>query len=349
MGINTGDLLSLGYSMPLGQLNTNSLAGRTVSVAGFGSQLTQLSQRAQFSGNSGSSPQVIHLRLERENCVYTGGMKGQRINQNVYAEYTEDSTADDPIVRISGEADSGSFDFVCHINDIDPRNASYAELSALYGHLVKTGKLSGTDETVTPCGYEFVGDRDMLKKQDFIAGLSALSVSDHVGPRGKVDAKYMLNVYQDFMQQNLQNVCAARGSLDTCQASGKLSAGELADLSSRYKPSNMTQEEYFAFLDELEEKGVLSKDDKMLVKNPEMRFGEAFGPGGIAPGEAYIEENPIAPLKSLTDCDGNVSVYVKALLERELALAERTTPLKEDRQRIEALRRVYDVLRGMEN
>lgn len=35
----------------------------------------------------------------------------------------------------------------------------------------------------------------------------------------------------------------------------------------------MTQEEYDAFLDELEEKGVLSKDDKMLVKNPDMRFG----------------------------------------------------------------------------
>ena len=141
-----------------------------------------------------------------ENCVYTGGMKGERVNQNVYVEYTEDSTEDDPVVRISGEADSGPFDFICHINDIDPRNTSYAELAALYGHLAKSGEFGSTGGTaVTPSGYEFFGSRDMLKKQDFIAGMSALSVSDRIDPRGRANAKYMLQVYQKFMQHGTDN------------------------------------------------------------------------------------------------------------------------------------------------
>lgn len=204
MGINIGELLNLGYSISRGKPNTNSSAGKKGVMSGFGSQLVQLSQRSQLSNNFGASksPHVdmFTIQLPGENCVYTGGIKGNRIHQNVYVEYTEDSSADDPVVRISGEADSGSFDFVCHINDIDPRNASYAELSALYGHLVKTGEYCGTGGAVTPFGYEFFGARDILKKQDFIAGISALSISDRIGPRGQADAKYMLSVYQNFMR-----------------------------------------------------------------------------------------------------------------------------------------------------
>ena len=209
--MNTFDLLDLGYSMPRGIPNFNSLVNGSGRLSAFGSQLDQLSGRAQLANHLGSarSSQVerITIYLPGENCIYTGGMKGERVNQNVYVEYTEDSTEDDPIVRIKGEADSGHFDFICHINDIDPRNASYAEMSALYGYLVKTGAFGNTNGTaVTPCGYEFFGSRDMLKKQDFIAGISDLSVSDRIDPRERANAKYMLQVYQDFIQQGTNEV-----------------------------------------------------------------------------------------------------------------------------------------------
>ena len=111
----------------------------------------------------------------------------------------------------------------------------------------------------------------------------------------------------------------------------------------------MTQEEYNAFLDELEEKGVLSKDDKMLVKNPEMRFGDVLEPHGISAGGGYIETDPLVQPKSLLDYDGNAYLYVKAMLEYELELAERASPCKEDRQRMDALRRISDILDGMGN
>lgn len=207
MRINIGDLLNLGYSISRERAKANPLTGNKGVVPGFGSQLVQRFSTSQFSNNleapASSRVDRITIRLPGEDCVYTGGIKGNRINQNVYVEYTDDSSADDPVVRISGEADSGSFDFVCHINDIDPRNASYAELSALYGHLVKTGEYrSSTGGAVTPYGYEFFGSRDMLKKQDFIAGISALSVSDRIEPHGRADAKYMLRVYQNFIQRS---------------------------------------------------------------------------------------------------------------------------------------------------
>ena len=204
MGINIGDLLRLGYSISREGTNTDSPIWKKTAMPSFDSQLVQLFQKSHLSNNSGisRSPHVdmITIQLPSENCVYTGGMKGNRINQNVYVEYTENSSDDDPIVRISGEADSGSFDFVCHINDINPQNASYAELSALYGHLVKTGEYCSTGGAVTPYGYEFFGSRDMLKKQDFIAGISALSLSDRIEPHGRADAKYMLSVYRNFVR-----------------------------------------------------------------------------------------------------------------------------------------------------
>lgn len=158
---------------------------------------------------------------------------------------------------------------------------------------------------------------------------------------GKISAK------SASFQENMQNTLAARDRLDAHQVAGKLSAEELSQLSKKYPSGHMTQDEYDAFLDELEEKGVLSKDDKMLVKNPGMRFGDVLMPGSIAPGDAYVEANPLTPPKSLFEYDGDATVYVKALLAYELELAERVSPCKEDRQRIAALRKVADILEGM--
>ena len=134
-------------------------------------------------------------------------------------------------------------------------------------------------------------------------------------------------------QESLQSSRAARDRVETRLSDGKLSAEELSE---KYDPDHMTQEQYDAFLDELESKGILSKEDKMLVKNPEMRFGEAFEPHGISPGRAYIEDDALMQLKSLQEYDGNASLFVKA-----------TPPLKEDRQRMAALRVVSDVLKGL--
>ena len=192
-------LLRQSCAKPGGTLDFDNVASKIQNSSDFGKQLIQRRDLTQRSRAGSTAAEMITMRLPHQNCVYTGGLRN-RVNQNVYAEYTEESTEDDPIVRISGEADSGPFDFTCHINDIDPRNASYAEMSALYGHLVKTGKFGNANSAVTPYGYEFYGSRDMLKKQDFIAGISAVSESNRIDANVRADAKYMLGVYQQFMQ-----------------------------------------------------------------------------------------------------------------------------------------------------
>ena len=154
-------------------------------------------------------------------------------------------------------------------------------------------------------------------------------------------AKRTAGVPAMSFRENLQSTFAERDKAAARQNSGKLSAEELAELSGKYNPSHMTQEQYHAFLDELEEKGVLSKTEKMLVKCPEMRFCE------LGPGKAtIITGEPLEPLTS-RDYNSNASLFVKNVLERELALAERTPPLKEDLRRIAALRKVSNILDSM--
>lgn len=73
-----------------------------------------------------------------ENILCSGSVGG--VNAKTYeAEFTADSTDEDPVVRIRDTASNGAFDYACHIRDIDPSNASYAELAALNRWLCRTG------------------------------------------------------------------------------------------------------------------------------------------------------------------------------------------------------------------
>ena len=116
-----------------------------------------------------------------EDVACSGGIAGKNGKfQEFCAHYTEDSTPEDPIVRISGVANSGPFDLIRHINDIDPANASYAELAALRGHLAKTGQ-SVTDAPTLPHTMEF--REDITGKYDFISGIrNSLSQPSRIIP-----------------------------------------------------------------------------------------------------------------------------------------------------------------------
>lgn len=142
-----------------------------------------------------------------ENILCSGGVGGTN-PQTYEAEFTADSTDEDPIVRIRGMASSGEFDFTCHIRDIDPRNASYAELAALNRWLCRIGayqtKFPGQAGSVLPCGMDC---GDVSKKQDFINGIqnfitSASNASHYpkYGPSIYAHARELLEMYQEFSQ-----------------------------------------------------------------------------------------------------------------------------------------------------
>lgn len=147
-------------------------------------------------GTSGNQ-KYFGIKIYKDAFVNGGLADGQTFG----ASYTEDSTPEDPIVHIRGNALSGSFDEIVHIHDIDPRNASYAELSALVGHLGKTGALDTNNGWLSglPCD---VPKGDIHQKKDYTKVLQ-----DYMNGRGKynrpmtIQAQTLLSAYQNQISQ----------------------------------------------------------------------------------------------------------------------------------------------------
>lgn len=150
---------------------------------------------------AGTPQKAIHLCIG-EDVVSSGGHAGAgSVMQEFCAHYTEDSTPEDPIVRITGVGNGGPFDFLCHINDVNPANASYAELAALRGHLLKTGACQSGGHTSgpLPCTMDFQGD--IARKHNFIAEIrESLAGSSPMRPTasGILEAKELLALYQNY-------------------------------------------------------------------------------------------------------------------------------------------------------
>ena len=136
----------------------------------------------------------IHLRMPNENTVFSG-CHGSAA-QEIYAEYTADSTPGDPIVRVSGRSDSGPYDFTCHIRDIDPSNASYAEIAALYGHLVKSGAFqSALGSGALPTGLEA---GDITARRDYLSMIDRHQSDPHFGGVCQAQAAELLALYRPY-------------------------------------------------------------------------------------------------------------------------------------------------------
>lgn len=166
----------------------------------------------------------IHLRMPGENTVYSGARGGQRDTmQEIYAEYTADSTPEDPVVRVTGTADSGPFDFTCHLSDIDPSNASYAELAALYGHLVKTGAYRGdVGGGVLPTGLE---SGDVTERRDYLGAISRHQYDRRFGGVCRAQASELLALYQRYASGD----AAAPEPCRQETAAGEPARGSLSD------------------------------------------------------------------------------------------------------------------------
>lgn len=142
------------------------------------------------------STSVLYLRTE--NTLYSGSLGG---TQTVYAEYTPDSTAEDPVARIRGNDYDGEFDFICHINDIDPANASYAEMCALFGHLQKTGQIPIEANlyrhfNVLPCG---INTGDVTQKMNYMTAIDKMTTSEMFSESNRAVAGILLKLYQSFI------------------------------------------------------------------------------------------------------------------------------------------------------
>ena len=157
--------------------------------ASFREQLTRTS--ASVTGPA------FHLRMPGENTVFSGNRIGRNNTaQEIYAEYTADSTSENPVVRVTGTSDSGPYSFTCRVNDIDPSNASFVEMAALYGHLVKTGAYkSALGGGVLPTGLE---TGDVTVKRDYLSAIEGHQYDRHFGGVCRAQAAELLALYQPY-------------------------------------------------------------------------------------------------------------------------------------------------------
>lgn len=159
--------------------------------ASFRDRLARTSASAAVTGPG------FHLRMPGGNTVFSGSRAGRNnTTQEIYAEYTADSTPGDPVVRVTGTSDSGPYDFTCRVNEIDPSNASYAELAALYGHLVRTGACqSALGSGVLPTGLE---SGDVTQRRDYLAAIDGHRYDRRFGGVCRAQAAELLALYQPF-------------------------------------------------------------------------------------------------------------------------------------------------------
>lgn len=282
----------------------------------------------------------ITLYLPNENTVYSGG----RGNQTVYAEYTQASIPEDPIVRIKGVGSHGEYEFIRHLSDIDPRNVSYAELCALWGHLKATGQsaamLGYPDTPVLPYGIDV---DDVLTKRDYASLIEGMTTSTVFDPSNQRTAQDLLDLYLgwngdverpaslgasapprfiegpgycfpnpafDAWLEEMAPVYAAReaerlANLPTAHT--RLDDAAVKELAEKYGGGQMSQNQYDDFLDELVHRGVLTRDEIKYMGYQGLVYIKPHDGGFCYQSDEY--GNP------LEDANGNSLDWAKKLME----------------------------------
>lgn len=127
----------------------------------------------------------------------------------------------------------------------------------------------------------------------------------------------------------------------------KLSDHEIAGLASKYNPNSMTQGQYDAFLDDLIEKGALSRFDALRLGHHGCRILDinagSFASGGIECGSAHAASvGSDKPIQSLEDTDGDLFRWLDSML------AQQNEETREGQQKKETLNVLSDIIRRMQ-
>ena len=89
----------------------------------------QNNSKTSAVGNEEFSQTSVKVYLKTDDMLFSGG---NGTGLSFYIKYAEESTEDNPVVIAKGVDENGKeFEEKININDIDLRNASYVEMSAL--------------------------------------------------------------------------------------------------------------------------------------------------------------------------------------------------------------------------
>ena len=164
-------------------------------------------------------------------------------------------------------------------------------------------------------------------------------------PDGSWHARNFDKILQDTCNAARSGAAQSPGC-GTCEAETPVRTGlsdqEIAELAGRYDPRSMAQGQYDALLDELIEKGALSRFDAMRLGHHGWRILDidmgSFASGSIQCGTAHVAAaGSDGPIQSLEDADGDLVRCLEHMLARE------SEGPREDQK--EALNILYDIIR----
>jgi len=190
----------------------NYLPGFSPSTAKITRQRTaQANQRTSFHSNK-----VLKLPNVTEDTLYAQTVGDE---QSVHIQLTKDTTEENPVLRITVRYYDKEYDFTRNVKEIDPQNATYAEMCALASWENKIGNLPIYKGAlrVVPVGME-IGD--VMQKQNFAARCSSYIASGKFGPNITAQAKDMLGFYQkviangNFSNYDTKDSTASRRAMD---------------------------------------------------------------------------------------------------------------------------------------
>ena len=182
----------------------------SVSAFANASAYTQNARRTQGSGFDVSKP--IKVYMLDEQCIYSSTAAD---GQSVHVMYEEDSTPEDPVVRIFGNSQSGAYEEIVHINEIDPSNATYPELCALLAHKNRTGEYtSGEKRLLDPVPFGM--DRGNYSARDnFVQKIREYSSGNQQngGYWVSTTGKGLLDFYDQYMEELSKNAEKTQASV----------------------------------------------------------------------------------------------------------------------------------------
>lgn len=232
--------------------------------------------------NSNNSLNGQHVVIYM-NCLVSQVSGG---GQELHMKYDESSTDENPVIYAWGKDSSGkAFETKIFVNDIDPHNASPAEMKALHAHLAR--QEGGAINNSIPIDTAMSG-YDINQKIDFVqyleewhtmqelannpaADLRRLQLEQYLAFRQQnQNAGNTISQYQNTLTKNQENVLKILDMLGVNLTNGinwnsdgacELTDVQARDLRERYDVEDLSAEEYYTLLAELVNLNVISGDD----------------------------------------------------------------------------------------
>lgn len=254
--------------------------------------------------------------------------------QELHMKYDESSTDDDPVMYVEGKDIHGkSFTQKIHLNDVNAENATPAQMTALRVHLAQQGDKSIKASSGIPL-MALGSHQDVNTTMDFIQYYENWASNlENAGLKQNAGI-YMSELERYLFYHRTKGVTFSdTSSISSTKAepNRSLEGKDYEYLSSNWNPQNMTQKEYDELLDFLQNKGILSEEDKKYV---------CYGGERLDRGEPETWYSPLEPVHDFAD--GNVLAFVR--YQSSLIYDHKTTETKRE---IDLYKKITSIMEEM--